>query len=273
LPNGPPKKKVNLEVPASPREVSNFDVEKGTTYSMGEDFLLPARLPPKYHLFDFFPFSLLVKLLTRSGQEVKGKKAARLRARLRQSDTHNLPLEISMYLSSYIAALQQRKALDPPTSSLLLGTLGQLVDALTGLERILTTPIPFSYSIHLWVVTIIYCLALPFQIYNYLGWITIPGTAVASFIFFGFLVAGEEIENPFGYDKNDLNMDHFTHNIIRNELHAITATPAPDPAHWVFSPVNNLIFAHSHRWQEEERIAPDEWVRRGLGSVRCALAA
>lgn len=54
-----------------------------------------------------------------------------------------------------------------------------------------------------------------------------------SFIFFGFLVAGEEIESmyffspcfrlaltevradPFGYDKNDLNLDHFTNNIIR----------------------------------------------------------
>jgi putative membrane protein len=53
-----------------------------------------------------------------------------------------------------------------------------------------------------------------------------------SFIFFGFMVAGEEIESeqcryslsaqlktcqfkdPFGYDKNDLNLDHFTHNII-----------------------------------------------------------
>ena len=54
-----------------------------------------------------------------------------------------------------------------------------------------------------------------------------------SFTFFGFMVAGEEIESeqrasvvsfaslnisqfkdPFGYDKNDLNLDHFTHNII-----------------------------------------------------------
>jgi ion channel-forming bestrophin family protein len=59
----------------------------------------------------------------------------------------------------------------------LLNALNQLVDALTGLERILTTPIPYScvpryvqihrmltaplrYSIHLWTVTTLYCLAL-----------------------------------------------------------------------------------------------------------------
>lgn len=53
-----------------------------------------------------------------------------------------------------------------------------LTDSLTGLERILTTPIPFSYSIHLWVVTVIYCLALPFQIWKAMGWLTIPGTTV-----------------------------------------------------------------------------------------------
>ena len=62
----------------------------------------------------------------------------------------------------------------------LIAALNQLVDALTGLERILTTPIPFSwvkfifrmdllklirgilknrYSFHLWAVTMIYCLA------------------------------------------------------------------------------------------------------------------
>jgi putative membrane protein len=74
-------------------------------------------------------------------------------------------------------------------------SITQLVDALTGLERILTTPIPFSYSVHLWVVCSIYCLLLPFQLWKPLGWLTIPATAILSFIFFGFLVAGEEIES------------------------------------------------------------------------------
>lgn len=68
--------------------------------SIGDDFLLPARMPPKYHLFDLFPFSLLVKALTKRGREVKGKKGARLRAKLKSQavTSHNLPLEISLYL-------------------------------------------------------------------------------------------------------------------------------------------------------------------------------
>lgn len=67
-----------------------------------------------------------------------------------------------------------------PVQDLLIASLNGLVDALTRLERILTTPIPFSwillslsvvrphsltsgpfrYSIHLWVVTTICCLTL-----------------------------------------------------------------------------------------------------------------
>ncbi|KAJ7474700.1 Bestrophin, RFP-TM, chloride channel-domain-containing protein [Mycena latifolia] len=241
-----------------------------------EAFLLPGSMPPKYHLFDLFPFSLLIKCLTKRGREVKGKKAARMRAKMLMEKnghgvgSHNLPLEISLYLSSWIASMQHRKQPDVPTTNTLLASLNQLVDALTGLERILTTPIPFSYSIHLWVVTTIYCLALPSQIVSTMGWNTIPATILLTFIFFGFLVAGEEIENPFGYDKNDLNLDHFTHNIIRNELRAITSAAPPDPDRWIFSPENDLLFAADV--ERDERVGPSEWVRRGSGSMLGALS-
>jgi len=260
------------EPPSSPGFSLSIFGEKGKRIlpKSDEKFLLPPRMPPKYHIFDLFPFSLLVKMLTKKGKEVKGRKAARMRAKMRHSIvSHNLPLEISLYLSSYIAALQQRKSTDVPTINTLLAALNQLVDGLTGLERILTTPIPFSYSVHLWVVTIIYCLALPFQIWTPLKWLTIPATVILSFIFFGFLVAGEEIENPFGYDKNDLNLDHFTHNIIRTELRAITSTAAPDPALWAFSPENNLVFASNI--DNDERITPEEWLERGRLRMQQAL--
>ncbi|KAH9476018.1 UPF0187 protein [Psilocybe cubensis] len=231
-----------------------------------ESYLMPAHMPPKYSVFDIFPFSLLVKWLTEKGKDVKGKKGARIRAKLRnEAISHNLPLELSLYLSSYIASLQNRKICDVPTTNTLLFSLNQLVDSLTGLERILTTPIPFSYSIHLWVVTLLYCLAL---IWSTLKWITIPGTTVISFIFFGFLVAGEEIENPFGYDKNDLNLDHFTHNIIRNELRAVTSTPPPDPTRWAFVPENNLLFSNN----TDERVSPDEWISRGPNAMQRNLS-
>jgi putative membrane protein len=48
----------------------------------------------------------------------------------------------------------------------------------------------------------LYILALPPQLYEKLGWYTVPITAIATFTFFGVDAIGSEIENPFGYDIN-----------------------------------------------------------------------
>ncbi|KAJ3505907.1 hypothetical protein NLJ89_g7167 [Agrocybe chaxingu] len=249
--------------PGGPGSVK--DRERILLSRQDEDHLLPGHLPPTYGLFDLFPFSLLVPYLTRKGDNLKGKRAARFRAKLQNhAVSHNIPLELSLYLGSYVAKLQERKLLDVPTNTTLMNSIAQLLDSLTGLERILTTPIPFSYAVHLWLVTILYCLALPFQIWTTMKWVTIPATILLSFIFFGFMVAGEEIENPFGYDKNDLNLDHFTQNIIRNELRAVTSTPPPDVSRWAFVPENNLLFSNNL----DDRVTPAEWLARGLGTMQ-----
>jgi hypothetical protein len=52
---------------------------------------------------------------------------------------------------------------------------------------------PFST---LWI----YLFFLPFQLVSQFGYSTIPGVAIAAFIYLGFLAAGEEIEQPFGYE-------------------------------------------------------------------------
>ena len=44
----------------------------------------------------------------------------------------------------------------------------------------------------------LYLFFLPFQLVPQFAWYTIPGVAIAAFIYLGFLAAGEEIEQPFG---------------------------------------------------------------------------
>jgi len=64
-----------------------------------EAYLMPASIPPKYSLFDLFPFSLLVAFLTKRGKDVKGKRGAKMRAKFKnEAISHNLPLELSLYL-------------------------------------------------------------------------------------------------------------------------------------------------------------------------------
>jgi hypothetical protein len=84
------------------------------------------------------------------------------------------------------------------------------------------------------------------------------------------------------------NMDHFTRNIIRNELLAITSRPPPDPADWAFSPYNDCLFPNAHPscapdsmmadkekgMSTDERrdgITPEDWVKRGSEAIRNAM--
>jgi putative membrane protein len=63
--------------------------------------------------------------------------------------------------------------------------LNTMVDCLTQFERILRSPIPLAYSIHLKQTVWIYCLSLPFQLIKNLHYITIPVVFLASMILMG----------------------------------------------------------------------------------------
>ncbi|CAE6494638.1 unnamed protein product [Rhizoctonia solani] len=230
--------------------------------------LAPVNNPPGWAIYDMWPFSYLVHAsagVTQSGNHIAGTKAAKVRV-MQRVVTLNVPLEITFYLSSYISALQQRKVIDVPTANTLLLGLNQLVESLSGLERVLTSPIPFSYGAQLWTSCFLYLVFLPFQLWQSLRYVTIPATAAVSFIFFGFLAAGEEIENPFGYDKNDLDMNHFCQNIIHAELVALTSVPVPKPDDWVFSDDNDYVFE-----SEGDIKAPKDWIEGGENAMREVL--
>jgi putative membrane protein len=84
--------------------------------------------------------------------------------------------------------------------------------------------------------------------------------------------------DPFGYDKNDLNMDHFCANIIRSELAALSAAPPPDLAAWAFAPANDRVLMGVRPptmgpGAADGPASPNEWVRRGSERMRRVLAA
>ncbi|CAG8770277.1 13875_t:CDS:10 [Dentiscutata erythropus] len=121
----------------------------------------------------------------------------------------SLPLEIVFHLHLYFIQMSKEKKLDGPKFGLLSGNLDVLIDVLGNLERIGSTPLPTAYNVHLKQAVMLYMLALPFTIVSDLDWFTIPTMLLISFIFFGILAVGTEIENPFGYDENDLPLDEY----------------------------------------------------------------
>jgi phosphoglycerol transferase MdoB-like AlkP superfamily enzyme len=146
----------------------------------------------------------------------------------------------------------------PAIATGMTNNLTTLQDTVSNLERILNTPLPFAYQAHLRMSIWLYLFFLPFQITTQFGWITIPGTAFASFLFLGFLEIGQEIGNPFNYDLNDLDLDYFCL-AIQRELHLITAYPAPDPSAFIFSSLNQP-FAPADRRSAKELAASDTYL-------------
>jgi ion channel-forming bestrophin family protein len=120
-----------------------------------------------------------------------------------QSSIHP-PLIIATWLDQFI---QRQSQLDPVQRIAMAQFVNQLVDNLGACERILRTPMPLAYSIHLKQLLLLYCLLLPFAIVRDLGPLTSPVVALVSFTLLGIEAIGLEIENPFGHDPNDLPLD------------------------------------------------------------------
>jgi putative membrane protein len=105
-------------------------------------------------------------------------------------------------------------------------TLAALADVQGGCERIKTTPLPFSYRVLIHRSVAIYCFLLPFGLAETLGWVTPFVVMVISNAFFGLDSIGDEIENPFGHDINDLPLTQLSTAIEAN-IFARTDDPLP----------------------------------------------
>ena len=71
-------------------------------------------------------------------------------------------------------------------------------------ERISSTPIPYVYTVLMHRIVAVYCFALPFGLITTAGLATPFVVLMISYAFYGIDAVGEEIEDPFGVDANDL---------------------------------------------------------------------
>lgn len=91
-----------------------------------------------------------------------------------------------------------------------------LIDILGACERILKTPIPFTYSIFLKKFIFFYIITLPLAFIGYFHYWAIPISVFSFYVLVSLEVIAEEIENPFGRDPNDLPLDRLADTIRGN---------------------------------------------------------
>ncbi|WP_219702044.1 bestrophin family protein [Marinomonas lutimaris] len=102
-----------------------------------------------------------------------------------------------------------------------------LSEAQANCERIKNTPLPFPYTLLLHRTTFVFCLLLPFAMAEPLGWLAPIFTTIVSYTFFGLDAIGNELEDPFGNDVNDLPTDSMVRIIERDAHRALGKIDLP----------------------------------------------
>ena len=94
--------------------------------------------------------------------------------------------------------------------------LERMVDILGACERILKTPIPYSYSMFMKKFIFLYVVTLPLGFVSTFGWWAVPVVMLVFYILVSVELIAEEIEDPFGVDENDLPLDGLCDTIQAN---------------------------------------------------------
>lgn len=123
------------------------------------------------------------------------------------SASANPPLAVAYHLSRWIHDRVAAGQIDTVTARPLEAAVSALLDHQGACERILKTPIPFAYAVHIKQLLMLYLVTLPLVLVPKMNWGAVLAVGVISFGLLGIEEAGVEIEDPFGDDPNDLPVE------------------------------------------------------------------
>lgn len=133
----------------------------------------------------------------------------------------NSPVLVMKHIYTMLNKLERNGQLSQNDLIQIDVNLNGLLASLGGCQRIKNTPIPYSYSIFIKKFIFIYVITLPVVFYHFDYWAIL----ITTFVFYALVsmeVLAEEIENPFGYDDNDLPLDQICQ-LIENDIKNIAS--------------------------------------------------
>lgn len=149
------------------------------------------------------------------------------------ADSRATPDHVPVYLAkSRYAALgrwYQQHWIDGDQLRVIDQELRTLLDVCGACERIRRTRIIRSYRLFARQCVLVFLLTLPWGIVNDFGWWTIPLTVIAAYFMLGMEIVAEHVEEPFGRDEDDLDLDSICQT-ISSSIDEITKPSASDAA-------------------------------------------
>lgn len=134
------------------------------------------------------------------------------------------PDALMLQMGKELGQCLQRGWIDACLAVNIDNTLSAMTAAAASCERIKGTPVPFSYTLLLHRTAYLYCFLLPFGLVDTIGFMTPFVVAIVAYTFFGLDALGDEIEEPFGLEANDLPLDTLCRAIEVNLLESLGQT-------------------------------------------------
>lgn len=166
------------------------------------------------HLIKYFPYILKEHLRDEDFKEIDNIFPTPFAQQL--IAIQHKPNLLLTKMSQIVLAGYKDKTISGEQLIILENEIEKLSNILGACERIKNTPIPFGYSIHLKRILLIYLITLPFGFIQDMNWWCIPLMMMVFFTMIGIELIGEEIEDPFGTDVNDLPVDELQTKIEGN---------------------------------------------------------
>ncbi|PLZ02025.1 hypothetical protein CY652_13450 [Burkholderia sp. WAC0059] len=133
-------------------------------------------------------------------------------------ESHYRPVELLDDMRRRLAGLQRAGGISDTQLWMFDAQLAELGTIVGGCERILSTPIPFSYGVLLHRTVYAYCLLLPFGLVDSIGIATPLISLFVSYTMIALEAIASDIADPFGFAPNNLALDAMTRTIERSTL-------------------------------------------------------
>ncbi|KAL8971044.1 MAG: hypothetical protein Q9183_001240 [Haloplaca sp. 2 TL-2023] len=128
-----------------------------------------------------------------------------------------LVLQLTFFVEQYIKRGTDKGWFNAPQASQMHVQLNTMTDAYGRMETIRLTPIPIAHLIHQKQVLALFGCVLPFALVDKMNYWAIPVVSLVMFTLYGIDGIGSQLEDPFGYDRNDIKMDYIVED-IRSEI-------------------------------------------------------
>lgn len=183
--------------------------------------LIPINIPERKEVANLLiSFAYALKAHLRDTVDNTSVGVLSTEDRIRIENAEHKPVVIANIMTNKIETVWKKNIISDTQQRILIEKIHSLIDILGKCERIKSTPIPMAYMHLLKFLINIYVIILPFSLVNDIGWLCIPLVILLYFILMSIVITAEEIEEPFGYDTNDLQMDTIVL-IIKNNVEEI----------------------------------------------------